>query len=118
MKETSPETITINGVEYIRADLASTVSTDGLQYVIVRSRDSGVHAGYLDKRNGGEVHLVEARRIWSWEGAATLSQVAKDGIKSGKIPCAVNLIVLGVCEIIEATDKARKSIEGQPVWTT
>lgn len=117
MNATSPETITVNGTEYLRADLASTASTDGLQYVIVRSRDSGVHAGYLDKRNGDEVHLVNSRRIWSWDGAATLSQVAKDGIKSGKIPCAVNLIVLGVCEIIETTDKARKSIEGQPVWT-
>lgn len=65
MNETSQETITVNGVEYIRADLAAAVTTDGLQYVIVRSRDSGVHAGYLDKRNGDEVHLVESRRSFS-----------------------------------------------------
>lgn len=113
-----PNTIKIDEVEYVRKDQVQeqAFDTDGKPYVIIRSADSGVHAGYLLRKNGNEVELVNARRIWSWEGAATLSQIATDGVKSGKIPCAVNLTVLGVCEIIKATEKARRSIEGVPVW--
>jgi hypothetical protein len=48
-------------------------------YVIVRTYSAGVFAGTLRERNGKEVTLHNARRIWYWAGAASLSQLAQSG---------------------------------------
>ena len=48
-------------------------------YVLVRTYSAGVFAGTLETRKGQEVVLSNARRIWYWAGAATLSQLAVDG---------------------------------------
>ncbi|MBW2672346.1 MAG: hypothetical protein JRD89_02870 [Deltaproteobacteria bacterium] len=114
--------ITINGVEYIRKDMLRTPAEerDGMPYVIVRSPSVGVFAGYLESREGREVVIREARRIWYWDGAATLSQLAVDGTKAPencKFPCAVNRVeVLDVGEILYCTERARRSIQAVPVW--
>lgn len=47
--------------------------------VIIRGDRSGVEYGELVEHKGSEVTLHNARRIWYWEGAASLSQLAKDG---------------------------------------
>jgi hypothetical protein len=90
-------------------------------YMVVRTRDAGVFAGYFESKTGDEVTLTKARRIWYWAGAASLSQLAMEGTKDPKeckFPCAVDrVILLGVIEIIPATEAARKSIEGVPVWS-
>ena len=39
-------------------------------YVVVRSRDAGAFLGRLVRRNGSEVELADARRLWYWDGAA------------------------------------------------
>jgi hypothetical protein len=91
------------------------------KYVLVRTYSAGVHVGILKSRNGKEVTLTNARRIWYWEGAATLSQLAMDGTskpENCKFPCAVNEILLTeAIEIIPITDKARESIASVNVWT-
>lgn len=38
------------------------------KYVIVRTYSAGVFAGYLDSKNGKEVVLLDARRLWYWSG--------------------------------------------------
>jgi len=90
-------------------------------YVLVRTYSAGVFAGTLEASKGKEVVLSNARRIWFWAGAASLSQLAVDGTnKPGecKFPVAVPRVVLTeAIEIIDVTEKARKSIEGVPVWT-
>ena len=45
---------------------------EGMKYCIVRTYSAGVFAGYIEYRKDQEVVLREARRIWYWEGAATL----------------------------------------------
>jgi hypothetical protein len=116
-----PETMTINKVEYVRKDSVKQTPEVLDDYVIIRSRDSGVHAGYLKSRDGSEVVLTNARRIWKWSGAATLSELAMKGAAKPSgchVPAAVTEItVLGVCEIIPCTDEARKNIEGLKAWT-
>lgn len=91
-----------------------------MSYVIIRSRDSGVHAGELVRRDGSEVELKNARRIWYWSGAATLSQLSQDGPgkpNACKFPAAVpSIIVLGVCEILPCSDVARQKIEEVKPW--
>ncbi|MHB8573639.1 MAG: DUF6948 domain-containing protein [Candidatus Dormibacteria bacterium] len=89
------------------------------KYVIVRTAQAGAFAGYLKSREGSEVTLTNARRLWHWVGAATLSQMALTGpTKSGsKFPEAVPLILLlGVIEVIDASETARTAIEEVPVW--
>lgn len=91
-----------------------------MKYVIVRTYSAGVFAGELESRNGQEVVLRNARRIWYWSGAASLSQLAMEGTKDPancKFPCAVDRVeLLQAIEILDVADAARKSIEGVPVW--
>ena len=90
------------------------------QYVIVRGDRSGVFAGNLKKRNGREVILTNVRRLWYWDGAASLSQLAQSGIskpENCKFPEAVKeILVLDAIEILNATPNAKKIIEGVKVW--
>ena len=88
--------------------------------VIIRGDRSGVEYGTLVSCRGSEVTLHNARRIWYWEGAASLSQLAKDGTtdpSSCKFTVTVDSItILDAIEIIPCTDKAIKSIEEVKEW--
>jgi hypothetical protein len=90
------------------------------RYVIVRTYSAGVFAGNLESRNGQEVVLRNARRIWYWAGAATLSQLAIDGTnqpKKCKFPEAVDRVeLLQAIEILDTTEKAEASIKAVPIW--
>lgn len=118
--------ITIDGITYVRKDsipdteMNHVFNPDGLEYCMVRTYSAGVFAGYVEKRTGKEAVLRNARRIWRWAGAATLSQLATDGTsdpQNCKFPCAVDKITLTeVIEIIPITEKAKKSIDEVPVW--
>jgi hypothetical protein len=87
---------------------------------IVRTYSAGVFLGTIKERNGKEVLLENARRIWYWDGAATLSQLANDGTskpQSCKFPAAVSEVLLTeAIEIIPATKAAIASIATVPVW--
>jgi hypothetical protein len=91
------------------------------KYVICRTYSAGVFAGYLEERNGKEATLTNARRIWYWSGAASLSELAMKGTSDPqrcKFPCAVDRVTLTeVIEILECTKNAQNSIEGVEIWT-
>jgi len=108
--------IELNGKKYIP------LQDDTDNYVIIRTQNAGVFAGYLNsfcEKNKVAV-LNSARRLWYWNGAATLSQLAMEGVKKPeecKFPCEVEQIkLLGVIEIINCTEQAKKSISDVPVW--
>lgn len=90
------------------------------KYVIVRTYSAGVFAGVLESRNGKEVVMKNARRLWYWDGAASLSQLAMEGTKAPKtckFPTPVDRVeLLEAIEILDVTPAARKSIEAVPVW--
>ena len=98
------------------------VKTEGLPYVIVRSGQAGVFAGYLEKKEGDEVTLVNSRKIHYWNGAAAVEQLSQDGVtlpasNDNRFTLVVpRQIVLGVAQILYATEAARKNIEGVFVW--
>lgn len=89
-------------------------------YVIVRTYSAGVFAGDLISRKGKEVKLGNARRIWYWSGAASLSQLAMEGTKEPqncKFPCEVSEVTLTeAIEILKVTPKAKKSIKEVLIW--
>ncbi len=116
--------IQVNGVDYIRKDSVSqtlAAEFNDLNYVIVRTYSAGVFAGYLQNRRGKEVGLVQARRIWHWAGAASLSQLATHGTsKPGdcKFPCEVpSVTLIEAIEILPVTAEAKASIDGVAIWS-
>ncbi len=90
------------------------------RYVIVRTYSAGVFAGTLVSRKGQEVVLRDARRLWYWDGAASLSQLATTGTsKPGncKFPGpAPRVELLQAIEILDVLPAGRKSIESVPAW--
>lgn len=90
------------------------------KYCIVRTYSAGVFAGILQSLDGKVGTVTTARRIWYWEGAASLSQLATEGTSKPdgcKFPCEVPEVLLTeIIEVIPCTEKAIKSIEGVPVW--
>lgn len=90
------------------------------KYVIVRGDRSGVFAGVLDSCEGQKVVLKDCRRLWFWSGAASISQIAKDGVKKPsncKFTVTVDEIaILDAIEIIPATENAEASIKAVREW--
>ena len=94
-------------------------SNDGIQFgigknVIIRTYSAGVWCGTLSQKAGNEVILTNARRLWRWWAAESisLSGVANFGIieDKSKIAPKVDGVWLEAIEIIPTTDKAEKSI--------
>lgn len=89
--------------------------------VIVRTRSAGVFAGTLKSYEAGTAVVTNARRLWYWSGAASLSQLSADGVSNPdacKFPVAVAEVMLPeVIEILPLTPKAQASIDGVKAWT-
>lgn len=90
------------------------------QKFIVRTDRAGVFFCEIESRNGSEANLRNARRLWYWNGAASLSQLATEGVskpRDCKFTVTVDsCTVLGVIEIIPCTDKAVESINSVREW--
>ena len=90
-------------------------------YKIVRTYSAGVFFGEIESRKGQEVVMRNARRLWYWVGAASLSQLAQEGTsepKTCKFPCAVDRVeLLEAVEILDVTPAAAKSIQEVPEWS-
>lgn len=76
--------------------------------------------GTLTAKEGNEVELKDCRRIWYWDGAASISELAVNGTAKPQ-ECKFTVVVpqmqiMGVIEIIPCTDEAQESIEDVWVW--
>ena len=87
---------------------------------IVRGDRSGVFYGDITSRDGREVTISNVRRLWYWDGAASLSQLAAEGVKKPgdcKFTMTVSSItILDAIELLPCTKKKKKSIEGVKEW--
>ena len=100
-------------------------TTNTFPYVIVRTVSAGVFAGEITKKEmtaSGTfcVALQNSRRLWKWEGAASLSQLAQSGTTKPE-KCLFPEEVLfeelpQVIEILYVSVKARESIKKVPIW--
>lgn len=102
---------------------SATNGGDGLSSMIgkkciVRTYSAGVWYGEVAEKSGNEVILKNARRMWTWWAAESisLSAVAIHGIKldKSKIVEPVSSVWLEAIELIPTTAKASDSIEGAP----
>ena len=121
-----PKTMMIDEVKYVRADSVNEQSdlVDGLQYCIFRTYSAGVFAGYLKEKkaeaNGVNCIIVNARRLWRWAGACSLSQLSVDG-SNDPGNCKFSIVVPSqeinnVIEIIPTSKNAKKNIEEMAEW--
>lgn len=118
-KMSKPVTIKIDEIEYVRVDSIKKEEIDG-EYCLIRTYSAGVFLGIVKERQGKEGTIKNARRIWQWSGASSLSQLSVDGTKNPngcKFPCEVDEVVLTeIIEILPCTKKAVKSLKGVKVW--
>lgn len=91
------------------------------KYVIVRCRDAGVHAGFLESTDGRACVLTCARRLWYWKVRGSgdfLNAIALSGVsEDSKLSAEVTRIALTEnCEIIECSEEAEASIRKQVIY--
>lgn len=90
--------------------------------VIVRSDRAGVFYGTLKEYNHEtrEATLTDCRNIWYWDGAASIMQLAMEGVKnpnqSNFTVVVPELAVMEVIQIIPCAEAAIKNIEAVNVW--
>lgn len=124
MKTKKIEKLEIEGIIYVPETEAhiklAGLNQEGLEPVLVRTYSAGVHFGYLKDKDGKEVTLINSRRVWYWDGAASLSQMAVDGVskpKNCKFSVSVPKITLTeAIEIIPLTEKARINLYSVWEW--
>ena len=90
------------------------------KYYIVRGQSSGVFFGQVRERNGQEVTLGNVRKLWYWDGACAVEQLARDGVS---LPRNCNftvtveeMTITDAIQLIPCTDAAQKSISGVAEW--
>lgn len=117
-----PETISIDGTDYVRKDSTGNVAApiDGMPFVMIRTYSAGVFFGYLESRTGKEVKLRKAKRVFYWSGAASLSQLAQEGTtKPNDCKFCVELPSIELMEAIEVipiSEKAATILNSVKTW--
>ena len=90
------------------------------RYYIIRADRAGVFFGKIKDRTGDEVVMTEVRRIWYWHGAASISQLATEGVKNPELSkftvTVPEMTILGVIEIIPCSEAAVKNIKAVEAW--
>lgn len=128
MNNTTINEITINNEVYVlKSSIKSSemaCNIDGLKPVLIRSYAAGVHYGYLKEEKfteaGKVVVLVNTKRIFYWSGAASLSQLALEGVKNGD-KCKISVAlpedeIVNVIETIPLTKAALENLNGVKTW--
>jgi len=79
---------------------------------LVRTYSAGVHIGDVVYAEGMEVKLSNALRLWKWtDGGLSLSAVANNGIKGGRLNRTGEVFLTNVIEIIPTSVNAEDSYE-------
>ena len=120
----NPKIIKIDDKEYVLkgSSKEKAQSFKGMEYCIIRTYSAGCFAGYIDRKREDKSTgtVFNARRLWYWSGASSLSQLANEGVKNPsncKFPCEVDEIdLVKIIEVIPATEEAKDSIAGVSVW--
>lgn len=88
------------------------------KYVIVRADKPGVFFGKLIARKNQDVCLQNARKIYWWEDACAVEQIALDGVgEKSKITLEVEeVLVFGVDQILPCTEASINNLKSQKAW--
>lgn len=82
---------------------------------IIRTYSAGVHIGtvaWVNPDNSMELKLTGALRLWKWEGGGlSLSAIANNGIKRGRLNRTGEVFLTNAIEYIPTTEAAEKTYE-------
>lgn len=87
--------------------------------IIARIERAGVFHGTLDYLDTEIIRMKNVRRIYSWFGALSVTDMAVNGIRTGKITEPVSMVEFmsnNIIELNECSDKATRSIESIESW--
>lgn len=77
---------------------------------LIRTYSAGVHVGTVAQTNGMEIYLKDSLRLWKWEGGGlSVSAVANNGIKGGRLNKTGEVYLTNAIEIIPITESAEKT---------
>ena len=90
---------------------------------IIRTYSAGVWFGTVKELENSECVLLNARRLWYWNGANSLSQLAFEGSSKEK-DCKFSVVLTEepgvylpqVIEVLPCTEKAITNIESIKEW--
>ena len=90
------------------------------QYYIVRAARAGVFFGKIAERSAEEIRMTEVRKIWYWDGASAVEQLAVDGVSNPrdcKFTITVpEMVISEPIQIIPCTQKATDIIKEVEEW--
>ena len=90
------------------------------KYFIVRADRAGVFFGQIKERNENEVTMTNVRKLWYWDGACAVEELAVNGTnKPDKCKFTLTvaeMIIANPIQIIPCTDKAIEIINGVKAW--
>lgn len=108
--------LTLGQIKEIQNLVAPTKSTTHPMLgkrVLCRTYSAGVHIGtvtWVNPDNSMEVTLKDSLRLWKWEGGGlSLSAVATNGIKGGRLNKTPEVTLTNVIEFIPTTKEAEDS---------
>ena len=93
------------------------------KFYIVRTYSAGVWFGNMQRIDGTIAIITNARRLWYWSGAASLSQLATEGTKSPS-NCKFTVTITDeegvylpqVIEVLPCTKEAVENIKAVKEW--
>lgn len=90
------------------------------QYYIVRSDRAGVFFGKIKERSHDEVTMTDVRKIFYWEGACAVEELAMNGTKKPdkcKITVEIpEMVIADPIQVIACTNDATKCLREVKVW--
>ena len=90
------------------------------RYYIVRSDNAGVFFGKISMISQNEVTMTDVRKLWYWEGACAVEQLALEGTKEPD-NCLFTVVVpeitvMNVAQILSCTEEAAKNLSEVYEW--
>ena len=89
-------------------------------FYIVRAKDAGVFFGKIAEKGDHEVTMTEVRKVWYWDGACAVEQLAEEGTTNPngcKFTVTVaEMVIADPIQIIPCTDRAHHSLSMVGVW--
>jgi len=88
-------------------------------YCIVRTDRAGVFFGIVKKNNTSSVVMNDVRKIFYWDGAAAVEQIATDGINDSGSKVTITIPEMEIAspiQIIPCTEKAIENLKNCKEW--
>lgn len=90
------------------------------QFYIVRAAEAGVFFGKVESRTDREITMTDVRKIFYWEGACAVEELAVHGtVSPNKCKLTVivpRMIIANPIQIIPCTDRATDVLSRIRVW--